>query len=103
MSDAFLLTPPAMLDYSSPLDPVPPAMDATYTFGRYELRTATRELVADGKPLPIGGRAFDVLRVLVDHRDRLVTKNELLDLAWPGVVVEEVDQVLGRVALRHPG
>ncbi|MFO1399579.1 MAG: winged helix-turn-helix domain-containing protein [Burkholderiales bacterium] len=64
-------------------------MDATYTFGRYEMRTATRELVADGQPLPIGGRAFDLLHVLVDHRDRLMTKNELLDLAWPGVVVEE--------------
>ncbi len=83
-----LLTPPAAMDYSAPLDPAA-AMDATYTFGRYELRTATRELVADGTPVPIGGRAFDVLHVLVDHRDRLVTKNELLELAWPGVVVEE--------------
>jgi len=83
------LTPPAPVDYSAPLDPAAAAMDATYTFGRYELRTATRELVADGTPVPIGGRAFDVLQALVDHRERLVTKNELLELAWPGVVVEE--------------
>ena len=43
MTPSPLLTPPAALDYSA--TPAPPhhAMDATYTFGRYEMRTATRE------------------------------------------------------------
>jgi hypothetical protein len=37
----------------------------------------------------LGARAFDVLQALVERRERLVTKNELLDLVWPNVVVEE--------------
>ncbi|MDH5538028.1 MAG: tetratricopeptide repeat protein, partial [Rhizobacter sp.] len=36
-----------------------------------------------------GGRAFDVLLVLARHPERTVTKQELLDLVWPGLVVEE--------------
>ena len=57
--------------------------------GRFELRPASRELLEDGRPVALGARAFDVLQVLVEHRERIVTKHELLDLAWPGVVVEE--------------
>ena len=37
----------------------------------------------------LGARAFDVLLALIERRERLVTKNELLDLAWPGLFVEE--------------
>ncbi|HET7525215.1 MAG TPA: winged helix-turn-helix domain-containing protein [Burkholderiaceae bacterium] len=48
-----------------------------------------RRLLRDGVPLPIGARAFDVLLALAQRSDRLVTKIELLDLVWPGVVVEE--------------
>ena len=64
-------------------------LDAIYRFGRFELNPATRQLVADGQPVALGARAFDVLLGLIERRERLVTKNELLDLAWPGVVVEE--------------
>jgi hypothetical protein len=37
----------------------------------------------------VGARAFDVLLALIDHRDRIVIKDELLDIAWPRMVVEE--------------
>ena len=50
---------------------------------------AERLLVVDGRPAAIGARAFDVLLALIDHRDRVVSKNELLDIVWPGLVVEE--------------
>jgi len=43
----------------------------------------------DGKPVALGARAFDVLQVLIERRERLVTKEELLELAWPGLIVEE--------------
>ena len=39
--------------------------------------------------MALGARAFGVLQALIEHRERTVTKDELLDLAWPGVVVEE--------------
>lgn len=58
-------------------------------FDRFELRPQERLLLADAQPVPLGARAFDVLLALVTHRKRVVTKAELLDLAWPGLVVEE--------------
>jgi len=60
-----------------------------YRFGRVELHPATRQLLVDGRPALLGARAFDLLQVLVERSDRLVSKNELLDLVWPGLVVEE--------------
>jgi non-specific serine/threonine protein kinase len=63
--------------------------DSTHRFGRFELRSASRLLLEDGRPIVLGARAYDVLLALVERRDRVVSKTELLDLAWPGVVVEE--------------
>ena len=37
----------------------------------------------------VGPRAFDVLVALVEHAGDLLSKEELLDLVWPGLVVEE--------------
>jgi predicted ATPase/DNA-binding winged helix-turn-helix (wHTH) protein len=58
-------------------------------FGRFELQAEQRRLLQDGRPLALGARAFDVLSALAGRRDRVVTKAELLDLVWPGLVVEE--------------
>jgi len=58
-------------------------------FGRAEIRPAERQLLVDGRPAPIGARAFDVLNLLITHRERVVGKEELLEAVWPGLVVEE--------------
>jgi DNA-binding winged helix-turn-helix (wHTH) protein len=58
-------------------------------FGRLELRPDQRQVRVDGRPVAMAARAYDVLWALVQHRDRVVTKNELLDWVWPGVIVEE--------------
>lgn len=58
-------------------------------FGRCEVRPQERTLLVDDRVVPLGARAFDVLLVLLAHRDRVVTKAELLDRAWPGLMVEE--------------
>jgi adenylate cyclase len=60
-----------------------------YRFDRCEIRPTERRLLVDGHPASLGARAFDLLLVLVERRDRTVAKNELLDLVWPGLVVEE--------------
>jgi TolB-like protein len=73
---------------------------AIYRFGRFELSPATRQLLVDRQPAPLGARALDVLLALVERRDRLVTKNELLDLVWPGLVVEENNLQVQVSALR---
>jgi len=58
-------------------------------FGAVEIRPVERQVMVEGRAAALGSRAFDVLVALAERRDRVVTKNELLDLAWPGLVVEE--------------
>ena len=60
-----------------------------YRFGRFALQPAERRLFANGEIVNLTPRAFDVLVALVERAGQLVTKNALLDLAWPGLVVEE--------------
>lgn len=68
---------------------MPPATDEPLRFGRFEIRPAERALLVDGCSAAVGARAFDLLLALAQRRERLVGKQELLDLVWPGVVVEE--------------
>jgi adenylate cyclase len=73
---------------------------ASYKFGRFELNPATRQFLVDDRPTPLGDRAFDVLLALIERRERLVTKDELLEVAWPGLVVEENNLQVQVSALR---
>ena len=66
-----------------------PATPDSVRFGRFELLPGQRLLLADGMPLAVGARAFDLLLVLVAERKRVVSHQELLALVWPGLVVEE--------------
>src|SRR5512134_1803201 len=67
----------------------------TYRFGPCELDLARRSLSAHGRELKLQPRVFDLLCYLVQHRERVVSKDELLDALWPGTVV--VDSALQRV------
>ncbi len=58
-------------------------------FGAIEIRPAQRQLRVGGREVPIGGRAFDVLLHLVDHRHRVVPKNQLLEHVWQGMEVND--------------
>jgi DNA-binding winged helix-turn-helix (wHTH) protein len=64
-------------------------VSATYRFGSFELQPDQRRLLVDGRSVALGPRAFDVLLALVERAGQLVSKNQLLDLVWPGLVVEE--------------
>ena len=70
-------------------------------FGCIEVRPALRQVRVDGKPVVLGSRAFDVMMALVERRDRLVSKAELMDAAWPGVIVEENNLSVQISALRR--
>jgi DNA-binding winged helix-turn-helix (wHTH) protein len=61
----------------------------SYRFGRFEVRLAQRRLLVDGADAPLGARAFDVLVALIERRERVVGSEELFELVWPGLVVEE--------------
>ncbi len=60
-----------------------------YRCGDVEIRPAERQLLVAGRPVGVGARAFDVLIALVDRRERIVSKDELLDIVWPHAIVEE--------------
>ncbi len=67
--------------------PVLPA--SPLRFGRFELRPNERVLLADGAPVTLGSRAFDLLVMLAERPGTLIGKDELLATVWPGLVVEE--------------
>lgn len=69
-------------------------------FGRFAIQPARRQVLIDGEPAKIGSRAFDVLMALVERRERVVSKAELLDLVWPGIAVEENNLQVHIMALR---
>lgn len=58
-------------------------------FGPFRLFPAERRLAMRDQPIVLGSRAFDLLAVLVQHAGSVVSKQELIAKAWPGLTVEE--------------
>jgi DNA-binding winged helix-turn-helix (wHTH) protein len=78
----------------------PAAADATLEFGRFRVLLRQRQLLADGVPVEMGTRAFDLLLVLLAADGSLVTKDELHSRVWPGIVVAEENLKVHICALR---
>ena len=76
------------------------AASTALEFGRFRVLLRQRQLVADGAPIELGTRAFDILLVLLETAGSLVTKDELLRRVWPGVVVVEGSVKVQICALR---
>ena len=62
---------------------------SVYESGECEIDLARRELRARGVPAPVGARAFEIIEVLLKSAGKLVTKHDLMDLVWPGAIVDE--------------
>jgi predicted ATPase/DNA-binding winged helix-turn-helix (wHTH) protein len=58
-------------------------------FGRFQVLPHRRELLADGRPIKLGGRGFDVLMALIEARGAVIGKDTLMARVWPDRVVEE--------------
>ena len=58
-------------------------------FGRFQVLPQRRELLADGQPVSLGGRAFDLLMALIEARGAVVTRDALMARVWPDRVVGE--------------
>jgi len=67
----------------------------TFRFGACELDEARRSLTVHGRELKLQPLVFALLCYLVRHRERVVTKEELLEALWPRTIV--VDNALQRV------
>ncbi len=62
-------------------------MPLRYRFNRFELLPDTRQLLQGAQPVALGARAFDLLLCLIERRDRVVDKDELIAQVWPETVV----------------
>ncbi len=58
-------------------------------FGPFELSIGERVLRRDGRVLPLGDRALDILTYLADRSGEVIAKRELMDHVWSDVTVEE--------------
>ena len=76
----------------SAMDQVEPPWETSpvrVVFGDFELDFGTHELTRAGEEIPVEPQVLAVLCYLVEHRDRVVTKNELLDNIWGDRFVSE--------------
>lgn len=67
----------------------------------FRLHPDRRLLVANGVPVILTPRAYDVLEFLVRNRDRIVTREEIVAHVWRGVTVGENNLSVQMSALRH--
>ena len=77
-----------------------PTAAAALRFGRFELQIHERRLLVGGEPAALGARAFDLLLALAERPGRLVGKRALIDLVWPGLVVQDNNLAAQMSALR---
>src|SRR5713101_6612479 len=71
-----------------------------YRFGSFRLDPAKRLLLRGQKSVPLMPKAFDTLLVLVENRDRMVGKEELMKSLWPDSFVEEANLAQNVAVLR---
>ena len=63
--------------------------NVVYEFGSFRLEPGEHRLVREGRAIPLTGKAFDTLCVLVKRHGGLVPKQDLMHAVWPGTSVEE--------------
>jgi len=60
-----------------------------YDFGRFRVDTARRLLLREQTVVSLPAKAFDLLTLLLEERDRALRRTELLAALWPDVTVED--------------
>jgi len=75
--------------------------DTVLHFGPFAFHLKQRLVLEGDQPLRLGGRALDILQVLVEHAGSVVSKGELIAQVWPRSVVEEINLRVHIAALRR--
>jgi len=60
-----------------------------YRFDSFELDTGRYELRRDGKPEAVEPQVFSVLTMLIENRDRMVPREEMIETIWSGRAVSD--------------
>src|SRR5438874_2410196 len=79
----------------------PAPAPAAIEFGRFRILPHRRELLAEGRPVELGGRAFDVLMALIQASGAVVGKDALMRRVWPDRIVEDNNLQAQVAALRR--
>lgn len=58
-------------------------------FGHFTMDLRRRALLFDGKPVALHPRAFDLLECLVANRERVISRDEIVDRVWRGAAIGE--------------
>lgn len=84
-------------------DPARPmrATSPSYVFGPFRLDTETQVLFRGSEPVALGLRAAAVLSLLLQHAGPLVSKDALIEAAWPGRAVQDSNLTVQIAALRR--
>jgi DNA-binding winged helix-turn-helix (wHTH) protein len=76
------------------------AAEASLEFDRFRVLLRQRQLLADGVPIELGTRAFELLLALLEANGSLVSKEQLLARVWPDIAVAEANVKVHVCALR---
>jgi TolB-like protein/tetratricopeptide (TPR) repeat protein len=74
---------------------------ATYKFGSFALDAKAGMLFRSGEPALLGQRAVALLRLLLERSASPVSKDALIEAAWPGLAVEDSNLTVQIAALRR--
>lgn len=75
--------------------------ESVLLFGPYAFHVRQRQVLLNGRALPMGGRALDILQVLVERAGSVVSKEQVIEQVWPDSVVEAVNLRVHIAALRR--
>ena len=60
-----------------------------YEYGQWQVDLGRREMLSNGVAAAIGARAFEIIEILLQSANELVTKNDIMSGVWPGAIVGE--------------
>src|SRR6201999_906834 len=66
-----------------------PSPNVVYACDQWEIDLGRRELRSRGIPVPLGGRAFELVAILAESATQLVSKDRMMERVWPGAIVSE--------------
>lgn len=75
-------------------------MGQVYQFGAFRVDPVRRVLLREGEPVPITPKAFSILLLLIESRNRTVAKDELIQGAWSGAHVSDANLMQNISSLR---
>ena len=75
--------------------------EVIFSFGPFRLIPRRQLLLLDGRPVRLGGRAFELLQLLVARCGELVSKDELMAAAWPDIFVHDSNLKVNMSGLRR--